>query len=303
VCGSKGDSTQPAQFTSTFIVTSLESFELILGVGWLEQHHAQIGFRERSIQLRVDGAGEQQCIRPLARCNRDGSTAAEAAPVKLLSITQRALCKAMRRKEVEELFVVLVRPQADADAAEKQAQPAAAATPTVPGSEDPLIKPLLDEFSSVFQVPKPGIPPKRGVEHSIKLMSGTVPPAARPLRHQSARDSAFLQEYVAEGVKAGTIQLSTSPYGSMALIVLKKDGTPRVVIDYRTSTHCRSWMSCSTAHRARSSSLLSICVMDFIRLLSRRRTERKQHSARASGTTSIQCCPWGCAMRQAPSCS
>ena len=233
VCGSKGDSTQPAQFTSKFIVTSLESFELILGVGWLEQHHAQIGFRERSIQLRVDGAGEQQCIRPLARCNRDGSTAAEAAPVKLLSITQRALCKAMRRKEVEELFVVLVRPQADAAAAETQAQSAAAATPAVPGSEDPLIKPLLNEFASVFQVPKPGIPPKRGVEHSIKLMPGTVPPAARPLRHQSARDSAFLQEYVAEGVKAGTIQLSTSPYGSMALIVLKKDGTPRVVIDYR----------------------------------------------------------------------
>jgi hypothetical protein len=77
------------------------------------------------------------------------------------------------------------------------------------------------------------VPPKRGVEHAIQMMPGTTPPPARGLRHQSERDAAVLHEYVKNGEMAGILQKSTSPYGSMALVVMKKDGTPRVVIDYR----------------------------------------------------------------------
>ena len=42
-----------------------------------------------------------------------------------------------------------------------------------------------------------------------------------------------MQEYVEAGIRSGILEKSISPYGSMALIVKKKDGTPRVVIDYR----------------------------------------------------------------------
>jgi len=54
-----------------------------------------------------------------------------------------------------------------------------------------------------------------------------------PLYHQSAKDAVVLQEYVEAGIRSGILEKSISPYGSMALIVKKKDGTPRVVIDYR----------------------------------------------------------------------
>ena len=50
-CATK-EQTPPVRITSTFIVTPLAPYELILGIGWLEQHHAQVGFRERNIQLR-----------------------------------------------------------------------------------------------------------------------------------------------------------------------------------------------------------------------------------------------------------
>lgn len=222
------DTTPPVRFTSTFIVTPLAPYELILGVGWLEQHHALIGFRERSIQLRVDGAGRQHCIRPLARCNDDGSLVAEAAPLQLKAIAQRRVCRLMRKGQVEQLYAVLIRPAAEAG-------DKGAATEVVPlGSDDPRVKPLLIEFkNSVFGEPKPGVPRKRGVEHAIQLLPGAVPPPARPLRHQSEKDAAVMQEYVEAGIKSGILQASVSPHGSMALIVKKKDGSPRVVIDYR----------------------------------------------------------------------
>ena len=54
------EATPPVQFTSTFIVTPLAPFELILGIGWLHQHRANIGIFERTIQLRVDGGGPER---------------------------------------------------------------------------------------------------------------------------------------------------------------------------------------------------------------------------------------------------
>jgi hypothetical protein len=221
--------TPPVRFTSTFVVTPLEPYDLILGVGWLEHHNASIGFRERNIQVQVDGAGKPHCIRPLARCNDDGSLATEAAPLQLKAISQKRVCKLMRSRQIEQLYAVLVRP---AGAAESE--PGTKAEQPVPGSEHPRIKPLLIEFKdSVFGEPKVGVPPKRGVEHEIQLLPNSRPPPARPLRHQSEKDGAVMKEYVENGLRAGILRPSTSPYGSMALIVKKKDGTPRVVIDYR----------------------------------------------------------------------
>lgn len=226
-CSGK-DKTPPVRFTSTFIVTPLAPYSIILGVGWLEHHHALIGFRERSIQLRIDGTGKQHCIRPLSRCNDDGSEAGEAAPLQLKAITQKRVCKLIRQGKVEQLYAVLIRSaDGEADAEVKGEAP-------VPGSNHPLILPLLAEFkSTVFGEPAPGVPRRRGVEHAIQLLPGAMAPPARPLRHQSEKDAAVMKEYVEIGLKNGTLHASTSPFGSMALIVKKKDGTPRVVIDYR----------------------------------------------------------------------
>ena len=230
--GCSRKSAPPAEFTSTFVVTPLAPYDLILGMGWLEQHDAHIGFREKCIQLRVDGKGKQHNIRPLARCNDDGSPAEELAPLRLTAIKQKKVCKMLRKREALELYAVLFHPV-------PPDQPPGSVATSKPevmplGGDHPRVKALLDEFkSSVFSEPKPGVPRKRGVEHSIKLLPGAVPPPARPLRHQSAKDAEVMQAYVEEGLRSGILQPSTSPYGSMALIVKKKDGTPRVVIDYR----------------------------------------------------------------------
>ena len=226
VCGATSDA-QPARFTSTFIATPLAPHKLILGVGWLEQHNATIGFRERSIQLQVNGEGTQHCIRPLGRCNADGSRAGEAAPLQLKAISQKSACKLLRHGQVDSLYAVLLHPEE-----ENSELPGQEKAP--PGSEQPPVRALLEEFrSDVFGEPKAGVPRKRGVEHAIQLLPGASPPQARPLRHQSEKDAAVMKDYVEAGIKSGILRPSVSPYGSMALIVKKKDGTPRVVIDHR----------------------------------------------------------------------
>ena len=43
----------------------------------------------------------------------------------------------------------------------------------------------------------------------------------------------MFEEYTRTMIESGQLRVSNSPYGAMALIVRKKDGTARVVIDYR----------------------------------------------------------------------
>jgi hypothetical protein len=109
------EATPAVPFTSTFIVTPLAPFELNLGIGWMHQHRTVVGVYERSIQLRVDGVGKLHCIRPLMRCNSDGSAALEAAPLQLKAIAQKRVCRLMRKGSVAGLYAVLIRSAANGD--------------------------------------------------------------------------------------------------------------------------------------------------------------------------------------------
>jgi len=217
----------PLQFTSTFIVTPLEPYELILGIGWLEHHQAQVAFHERSMMLRVDGQGERRAIRALERLEEDGSPA--LAPLRMMTLSSRGFHRAMRRGECDRVYAVFVR------GLEDEVVTMGSDISKVPGSNHPLIRQLLSKFQkSVFpEEPPPGVPPKRGVEHAIQLKPDARLPAVRPLRHESTKDSLIIKNYIEAGLKSGILQPSTSPYGSMILIVPKKDGTPRLVVDYR----------------------------------------------------------------------
>lgn len=208
LAAAKGD---PIPFTATFTATPLEGYDAILGASWLAEHDPVIGWKNRSISLRTAGSAAPRLIRPL-EC-------VDAAP-RIASLSLKGFSKALRRREVEEVFAVLIRPTGEAERL---------------AAEDPAALALFSEFADVFpdKLPPAQDIPKRGVEHAIELKPGSRPPPARPLHHQSAKDAAVLDEYIREGIASGQLQASTSPYGSMALVVKKKDGTPRVVIDYR----------------------------------------------------------------------
>jgi hypothetical protein len=92
---------------------------------------------------------------------------------------------------------------------------------------------LLREFADVFPPKLPGGDrPSRGVEHRIELIPGSRPPF-RPTHKLSARENTELHRQVTEGLADGVLRPSTSPYGAPVLFVKKKDGSLRLVVDYR----------------------------------------------------------------------
>ena len=211
-----GNRDAPIAQAATFTVTPLEGYDAILGLTWLTNHDVDISWLHRTIKLRTPGE-PTRFVRPLQY--QEGKGVFKA--VELATITVRGLAKAHRRNEILEMYVVF-------------AEPASEVAPKPPSPMHPTATKLLAEFKDVFPDKLTfGLPPTRGVQHRIELKPGSVPPIARPLHHCSSRDAAVFEEYTRTMIESGQLQVSKSPYGAMALIVRKKDGTPRVVVDYR----------------------------------------------------------------------
>ena len=203
-------------FEATFTATPLDGYDAILGVTWLERHNVNIEWRDRRVTIRTAGQPPRE-VKPLDYLDIGSPTRT------LATLSLKALKRAHRRQEIDEVFAIILRPDD------------ASSTHSTTPKECPVAESLLREFADVFpdQLPPAHDTPKRGVEHRIELKPGSRPPPCRPLRHQSPKDLAVFDEYTRTELAAGRIRVSQSPYGSMALIVRKKDGTSRVVVDFR----------------------------------------------------------------------
>jgi hypothetical protein len=84
------------------------------------------------------------------------------------------------------------------------------------------------------QLPKipPGRPPDKGFEHTIELEEGAKPLITPPYRHPR-RFKDEIEKAIKELLAMGHIRPSRDPFSSSVVLVLKKDGTMRMCIDYR----------------------------------------------------------------------
>ncbi|XP_026396090.1 uncharacterized protein LOC113290721 [Papaver somniferum] len=89
---------------------------------------------------------------------------------------------------------------------------------------------VLDQFSSVFQLPT-SLPPQRAHDHHIPLSPNSVPPNQRPY-HVPFVQKSVLEKLVQEMLIDGFIQPSHSPLSSPVLLVKKKDDDWRFCVDY-----------------------------------------------------------------------
>jgi hypothetical protein len=95
------------------------------------------------------------------------------------------------------------------------------------------IKELFEEFKDVFpdELPK-GLPPIRGIEHQIDLVSGAS--LSNRLAYRCNPEKAKeIQRQVGELLEKGYVQKSLSPCSIPTLLVPKKDGTMRICMDNR----------------------------------------------------------------------
>src|SRR3954471_16779700 len=76
------------------------------------------------------------------------------------------------------------------------------------------------------------MPPDRDIEFLIELLPSTGPISKRPYR-MPANDLEEIEKQIKELLEKGYIRPSSSPWGAPVLLVEKKDGTLRMVVDYR----------------------------------------------------------------------
>jgi hypothetical protein len=95
------------------------------------------------------------------------------------------------------------------------------------------IKQILDEFLDVMPeyLPK-DLPPRRRVDHVIKVRLGVAPPTKDPYRmnHEELKE---LKVQLEELLTKGYIKPSKSTYGAPVVFVHKKDGTLKMCVDYK----------------------------------------------------------------------
>jgi len=87
--------------------------------------------------------------------------------------------------------------------------------------------PVIQEFADVFLEEIPGLPPKRDIDFTIKLIPGVALVSRVPYR-MSTPKLIELKMQLEELLDRNYIRPSVSPWGAPVLFVKKKDGTLRM---------------------------------------------------------------------------
>ena len=190
--------THDIEFSADILALSFHEFDLILGMDWLSKHRAIVDCDKKTVRLK--------CY-DLSKVTVHGIQSRDVSNVISAMQAQRLLRKG------REAFLALVldskRGQVDV--------------------EKILV---VKEFPDVFPEELPGIPPKREVDLSIKVVHGTTPISRAPYC-MPPTELKELKTQLQELLDKGFIQPSVSPWGALVLFVKKKDDTLRMCIDYR----------------------------------------------------------------------
>ena len=186
----------------SFNIISSPEHSLVLGLPWFELHNPNIDWRKRSIEdIKVDSV-------PLKASTKD----MELHKISTISLHQ---LHEEGRKEDMFVFAVLVTPSSSS-------QELGAQLPN-----------KYVEFSDVFDKVKANkLPAHRPYDCPIDLQPGKEPPWG-PIYNLSPTELEVLREYIDENLANGFIQHSRSPAGAPIFFVKKKDGSLRLVVDYR----------------------------------------------------------------------
>ncbi|KAI3815647.1 hypothetical protein L1987_15324 [Smallanthus sonchifolius] len=191
-------------FPINLVPIPLGSFDIIIGMDWLSNHHAEVICFEKCIRIPLP-SGETLRVFGEKPCKG----------LKLMSCTTAQ--KYLRKKYVAFLAHVVQK-----DVKEKNIQ------------DIPIIRDFPEDIS--------GLPPVRQVEFRIDLIPGANPVARAPYR-LAPSEMQELASQLQELSDKGFIRPSHSPWGAPVLFVKKKEGSFRMCstcfseIDLRSGYH------------------------------------------------------------------
>jgi hypothetical protein len=179
-------------------VMILGSYDVVIGMDWLESHEAILNCKMKWLSL-VDDEGQRRVI-----VGRN-----QGVSLRFISSLQlrKSMCKGCK------LYVILALNEKG----------------VAEGLENLLV---VREFVDVFPEELPGLSPERELEFTIDLKPGTEPIARMPYR-MSTPELQELKMQLKELLDLGLIRPSVSPWGVPVIFIWKKDGSWRLCIDYR----------------------------------------------------------------------
>eukprot|EP00253_Pinus_taeda_P035941 PITA_35941 len=186
--------------TADLNVLPLGSYDILIGMDWLEKHWSLVNCKTKTIYYK-DDLGQQQELQGIKH------------PVQIRPITASQLAKCLRKKC--EIYAIQVGYANQKDKV--------SAIDSIP---------IVQEFVDVFPEEVPGLPPKRHIDFTIELIPGATPVSRAPYR-MSIPELTELKMQLQELLDKNYICPSVSPWGAPVLLVKKKDGTLCMCIDYR----------------------------------------------------------------------
>lgn len=248
---------QVGQYQDTLplhVMTLSSDFDVVLGKTWLARINPDINWTTNAVEF-VHG-GSMHLWQPSA-------PSAHYQSVALMTVAQAK--KALRKPDTK-AYLAFIRhteeeeplaPPSSADAlpgepplapthlcaARVNSHPEELITPSSPSiSQVERPAPTLRETSPVSDILKayrdaftdlpPGLPPPRAITHKIDLIPGAEPPS-RPVYRMPEDELAELKKQLSSLLHNGWIRPSVAPFATPVLFVRKKDGTLRLVLDYR----------------------------------------------------------------------
>ncbi|MCO5610310.1 hypothetical protein L7F22_064546 [Adiantum nelumboides] len=188
-----------------FYIMPLEGCDVLLGIPWYHKNSAVVDYRARKATLTTE-KGRSIVL--------DIKLKGESVPI----VSASAISKLMKTS----LFVysIFVKEVSDEDR-------------TNMSTLDTKRQDFLHAHADCFSEGLPGqLPHVRPEDHTIDLIPGSTPPNRPPYRVSRAQNEEIMNQ-VRDLSEKGLIQPSTSPFCSLVLLVLKKDGSWRMCIDYR----------------------------------------------------------------------
>jgi hypothetical protein len=186
-------------------VLPLNWYDIILGMDWLSSH-SPMHIHWQHKWLTFQSNGKEVVLQGLRSDNSN--------------LTHISVPQLFHLQQQEQLWCVL------------HLQTVNQLDQTPPQDELPVeIQSLIQEFASLFDKPC-GLPPPRSHCHSIPLIQGATPFRLRPYRYNPAQKDE-IERQVADLLKSGMIQPSSSPFASPIILARKKTGDWRLCVDYR----------------------------------------------------------------------
>ena len=204
-----------------FLVLDIGDYDMILGDNWLESHSAVIDYGRKVCQLRV---GPRKVI---VRPSESAGVRNKSRP-RVSVMTARQARRQLPKAEAVGIIIVSM----DLESELAAINTILTEHPHLKDIDDPELRALIEEYIDLFGEIPPHSSRERGIAPMI-LQEPGAGPQWRPVYKLTLEEREALNQQIKEMIEKGWVEPSSSPYGAPVMFVRKKDGSLRMVIDYR----------------------------------------------------------------------